>query len=394
MRIGITCYPSQCGSGAIATELGRHLAAKGHEVAFISYTAPLRLNEIPPRVSFHEVGNIDCSLIKEFPYTLALASKMVEIARNKNLQILHVHYAIPFAPAAIIAKQIAPELDLKIITTLHGSDVTLIGNKPLFKAVTTWAIEQSDEVTVVSDYLNKKVQSEFQINKCLNIIKNFIDPQKYKNSIETDIPQAKKNTGQFTLMHISNFKPSKRITDVVKIFALVSEKLNARLLMAGDGPDVGVAMRMARNFGIDKKITFFGVVGDLTPLLQVADLLLLPSENESFGLAALEAMACAVPVIASDAGGLPEVIKHGETGYLAPVGDVEAMADYAIKLLSKTSTYKKISVAAKKRATELFPHSDIIRKYEELYKSTLIDGDKSSTEQTFREDKNIAFSLK
>jgi N-acetyl-alpha-D-glucosaminyl L-malate synthase BshA len=370
MRIGITCYPTHGGSGVVATELGKHLAQDGHEVAFISYSTPLRLTDLPPRVSFHEVDIVEYPLLKNFPYTLALASKMAEVARMKQLQILHVHYAIPFAAAALLARQIVPELDLKVVTTLHGTDVTLVGNNPSFKPVTTMTIESSDAVTAVSHWLRDESYRQFGVNKEIQVIHNFIDPARHERPIPPCIP-PRNCPDQFTLMHISNFRPVKRVADVIKVFARVVEKLNTRLIMIGDGPDAGLARQLAQDLGVVDKVSFTGVLDGVADLLRAANLLLLPSQTESFGLVALEAMASGVPVIASDVGGLPEVVEHGVTGFLAPVGDVVKMAEYAVQILADCSTCRTFSRAARKHAVERFDYRDIIPKYEAVYEQVL-----------------------
>ena len=370
MRIGITCYATHGGSGVVATELGKHLAERGHEVAFVSYSTPLRLTDLPPRVSFHEVDIIEYPLLKNFPYTLALASKMAGVAQIRQLQILHVHYAIPFAAAALLAKLIVPELDLKIVTTLHGTDVTLVGSNPSFKPVTTMVIEQSDAVTAVSNFLKEQTYQQFGVKKDIDVIYNFIDPVRHGRQIPPCIP-PRDCPDEFTLMHISNFRPVKRVADVVRIFALVTKSLSARLVMIGDGPDASLAMQVARELGVADRVTFTGVLDGVADLLQAANLLLLPSETESFGLVALEAMASGVPVVASDVGGLPEVVEHGVTGFLAPVGDVDQMAEYAVRILSDCATCQKFSRAARKRATELFDYHNIVPQYEAVYERVL-----------------------
>jgi N-acetyl-alpha-D-glucosaminyl L-malate synthase BshA len=370
MRIGITCYPTHGGSGVVATELGKHLAGRGHEVAFISYSTPLRLTDLPPHVSFHEVDIVEYPLLKNFPYTLALASKMAEVARIRDLQILHVHYAIPFAAAALLAKQAAPEMNLKVVTTLHGTDVTLVGNNPSFRPITAMAIEQSDAVTAVSHFLRDETYRQFTLKQEIEVIYNFIDPVRHERPIPPCVP-PRTCPDQFNLMHISNFRPVKRVADVVRIFARVSEKLDARLILVGDGPDAGLARQMGVELGVADKITFTGVVDAVAPLLQVANLLLLPSETESFGLVALEAMASGVPVVASDVGGLPEVVENGVTGFLAPVGDVEQMAQYAVRILSDCSVCRSFSRAARTRATELFDYHKIVPQYEAVYERIL-----------------------
>ena len=370
MRIGISCYPTHGGSGVVASELGRHLAERGHEVAFISYATPLRLGELPPRVSFHEVEIERYPLLKNFPYTLALASKMAEVVRMKDLQILHVHYAIPFGAAALLAKQITSERDLKVVTTLHGTDITLVGNNASFKPVTTLTIEKADAVTAVSRFLKSETQRQFGITRQIDVVYNFTDPRRYENEKPPCMPR-KWRTGPATLIHISNFRPVKRIGDVIRIFARVCAELDARLILVGDGPEAPVAEMLATELGVRNKVSFLGVVDRVAPILKDADLLLLPSATESFGLVALEAMTSGVPVIASDIGGIPEVVEHGVSGYLAPVGDVELMATEAIRLLSDCDLWEAFSAAARKRAVGMFNYRLIVPQYEAIYERVL-----------------------
>jgi len=370
VRIGITCYPTHGGSGVVATELGKHLAERGHEVAFVSYATPLRLTDLPPRVSFHEVDIVEYPLLKNFPYTLALASKMADVARMKQLQILHVHYAIPFAPAAMLARQIVPELDLKIVTTLHGTDVTLVGNNPSFKPVTRLAIAHSDAVTAVSQFLKDETYQQFGVDKEIQVVPNFVDTERHDRRVPPCIPPLD-CPDQHTLMHISNFRPVKRVGDVVRIFARVAAQIEARLILVGDGPEAGLAMQLAHDLGVSDRVRFTGVVDRVAPLLLAANLLLLPSETESFGLVALEAMASGVPVIASDVGGLPEVVEHGVTGFLAPVGDVDKMAEYAVRILSDCEMCQAFTLAARKRAVEKFDYRDIVPQYEAVYERVI-----------------------
>jgi N-acetyl-alpha-D-glucosaminyl L-malate synthase BshA len=371
MRIGISCYPTHGGSGVVATELGKQLAERGHEVAFISYTTPLRLTtELPPRVSFHEVEIEEYPLLRNFPYTLALASKMAEVTRLKELQILHVHYAIPFGAAALLAKQIATEHDLKVITTLHGTDITLVGNNASFKPVTTLTIQRSDAVTAVSNFLAEETRRQFDVTREIDVIHNFIDPDRHSRGIPPCIPARSCRT-QVTLMHISNFRPVKRVQDVVAIFAKVAAAMEARLILIGDGPDAALAEQRAAELGVRDRVTFLGVIDQVACVLQAADLFLLPSETESFGLAALEALASGVPVIASDVGGLPEVVEHGVSGYLAPVGDVDQMASYAIELLSDSDRHAAFRKAAARYARAHFAQQCIVPQYEAIYERVL-----------------------
>ncbi len=370
MRIGICCYPSHGGSGVVATELGKHLANRGHEVAFISYSAPLRLTELPPRVSFHEVEIEQYPLLKHFPYTLALASKLAEVAEIKELDVLHAHYAIPFGAAALLAKQIVRGRDLKVVLTLHGTDITLVGNNASFKPVTKMTIENADAVTGVSRFLKEETIRQFDIQRELAIIYNFIDPERHELEPCPCIPQCSANS-QKTVMHISNFRPVKRIRDVIAIFAKITEVLDSRLILVGDGPDALVAREMGQELGILDRIKFVGIVDRVAPLLARADLFLLPSSTESFGLVALEAMASGVPVIASDVGGIPEVVEHRRTGFLSPVGDVDSMAAHAIELLQNDKLHCQFSAEAKEQAGQKFDYRLIVPQYEHLYESTL-----------------------
>ncbi len=370
MRIGICCYPTHGGSGVVATELGKHLAERNHEVAFISYATPLRLGELPPRVSFHEVEIEQYPLLKHFPYTLALASKMAEIACVKKLDVLHAHYAIPFGAAALLAKQIVTDRDLKVVLTLHGTDITLVGNNASFKPVTTLTIQRADAVTAVSNWLRDETLRQFPVKREISVVHNFVDTERHRTEICHCIP-SRSCRSQKTLMHISNFRPVKRIRDVVEIFAKVSSTVDCRLILVGDGPDAPVARELADKLGVLDRLTFVGVVDRVAPLLSAADILLLPSSTESFGLVALEAMASGVPVIASDVGGIPEVIKHGVCGYLAPVGDVTQMANYAISLLEDDGRHRAFSAAARARAEAQFDHRTLVPAYESAYQSVL-----------------------
>ena len=370
MRIGICCYPTHGGSGVVATELGKHLAERGHEVAFISCAAPLRLAELPPRVSFHEVEIEQYPLLKHFPYTLALASKMAEVAKLKELDILHAHYAIPFGAAALLARQIVADRDLKVVLTLHGTDITLVGNNASFKPVTRMTIQQADRVTVVSNWLRDETARQFGIERDLAVVYNFIDPERHDGGTCPCIPDRSRRTER-TLMHISNFRPVKRVRDVIAIFAEVSKAIDCRLVLVGDGPELPLARELADELGVLSRVIFVGVVDRVAPLLAAADLLFLPSSTESFGLVALEAMASGVPVIASDVGGLPEVVRHGETGYLAPVGDVDSMAGYALDLLQDAERCSRFCAAARKRAVELFPYTAHVPEYESIYRDAL-----------------------
>jgi L-malate glycosyltransferase len=369
MRIGICCYPTAGGSGVVATELGKHLAERGHSVAFISYANPLRLGELPPRVCYHEVDQDSHVLLKQFPHSLTLTAKMVEVARTHRLQVMHVHYAIPFAAAAIMARQIAPELGLKVVTTLHGTDITLVGSSPSFMPVTQWSIEQSDAVTAVSGFLRDESYRQIPVKKEIEVVYNFIDPDRHDIGQQRCVPRAQ-SARQHTLMHISNFRPLKRVDDVIRIFARVRQGVDARLVLVGDGPEYGRARDLVEKLGVANAVRWVGVVEDVAPVLTAADVLLLPSETESFGLVALEAMASGVPVVASDVGGLPEVVEHGVSGFLRPVGDVEAMAADCLTLLADRDGQKKFVKAARARAHQ-FDYRAIVPRYEKIYERLL-----------------------
>ncbi|MGB2983052.1 MAG: N-acetyl-alpha-D-glucosaminyl L-malate synthase BshA [Candidatus Bipolaricaulia bacterium] len=368
MRIGICCYPTHGGSGVVATELGKHLAARGHDISFISYETPLRLDPLPEGVSYHEVEIEQYPLLKHFPYTLALASKIAEVARQKELDVIHAHYAVPFGTAALLAKQIVSERPLKIVMTLHGTDITLVGNNASFKPVTRMTIEQADAVTVVSNFLREETYRQFDVKRDLRVIYNFIDPERHESEPCPCIPGCSRRTEK-TLMHISNFRPVKRIRDVVTIFAKVNAAIDSRLILIGDGPDTPVAREIGEELGVLDRMKFVGVVDRVAPLLNAADLFLLPSSTESFGLVALEAMASGVPVIASDVGGIPEVVRHGETGYLAEVGDVDKMAAYAVELLRDDAARCRFGQAARDRAREMFNYQSIVPQYEAVYEA-------------------------
>ncbi len=389
IRIGIACYPTAGGSGVVATELGKHLAERGHSVAFISYANPLRLGELPPRVCYHEVDQDSHPLMQQFPHSLTLTAKMVEVARTHRLQVLHVHYAIPFAAAAILATQVAPELGLKVITTLHGTDITLVGTSPSLKPVTQWCLEKSDAVTAVSRYLREETYRKLPVRQEIEVVYNFIDPDRHGAGAPKCLPR-KASDRQVTLMHISNFRSVKRVDDVVRIFALVHQRMDSRLVLVGDGPEYGRVRELVEKLGLSEVVRYVGVVDEVASLLSAADVLLLPSETESFGLVALEAMASGVPVVASDVGGLPEVVEHGVTGFLAPVGDVETMASYCLQLLDDCSKARQYARAARERAVRLFDYRAVVPRYEAIYRRVLglppLERDPSLVESSPRAD--------
>jgi len=370
MKIGITCYPTYGGSGVVATELGKALAKRGHSVHFISYSLPMRLSGFQENIVYHEVEMANYPLF-DFPlYTLALASKMVEVARYEKLDLFHCHYALPHATSAYLARQILKDTDIKIITTLHGTDITLVGLEPSFLAIMKFSIEQSDGVTAVSRFLKEKTLTNYNINKEIEVIPNFIDIEKYKRNPATKFCTSCAPQGEKVLMHTSNFRPVKRVADVIRIFNEVQKKVPSVLVLIGDGPDRSQCEILCRELGIQKKVRFLGKQMELVPILSTADIFLMPSQSESFGLSALEAMACEVPVISSSVGGLPELQIHGETGFIAEIGDIDRMARYAIDLLKNSSRHALFAEAARKRAIE-FESSKIIAQYEQHYERIL-----------------------
>ena len=355
----MVCYPTFGGSGVVATELGKALAAKGHEVHFITYDQPVRLGSFRPNVYYHEVRISKYPLFDYPPYELVLASKMVEVARQQKLDLLHVHYAIPHASSAYTAKQILKHsgVHLPVITTLHGTDITLLGKDPSFEPVISFAINQSDAVTAVSSSLRSDTYKLFGINRDIEVIPNFICPQHFVNLGSAHNRSELAKEDEALVCHVSNFRPVKRVEDVIRTFALLAEMRPARLLMVGDGPDRPAAERLARDMDLADRVTFLGKLKNPLEALAISDLFLLPSESESFGLAALEALACGVPVVATEAGGLPEVIRHGVSGMMAPVGDVDRMADHADFLLSPEN-HARFRKQALERASAF--HIDVV----------------------------------
>ncbi len=372
MKIGITCYPTYGGSGVIATELGKELALRGHKVHFISYALPFRLTQFVENVVFHEVEMSSYPLF-EFPlYSLALASKMVEVAQYEQLDLLHVHYAIPHASSAYLAKQMLKDkLDLKVVTTLHGTDITLVGLEPSFLPLVKFSIEESDGVTAVSRFLKEKTITNYEIQKDIEVIPNFVDTEIFKPSECCGFRKHVAPHNEKVLVHTSNFRQVKRVPDTLKIFAKVLEELPAKLVLVGDGPDRSECERLCRQLGICDNVKFLGKQDGLVEILNAADIFLIPSQSESFGLAALEAMACGLPVISSSVGGLPELVRHNETGYIAEIGDIDRMAKYTIDLLTNERKYKLFSSNARERAVTMFDKSIVIPQYEEYYKKFL-----------------------
>ena len=371
MRIGITGYPTYGGSGVVATELGQELAARGHEVHFITYAPPIRMNPNDPRVHFHQAAVVQYPLFDQSPYTLSLAVKMLEVFEAESLDILHVHYAIPHSVSALLARQMAAPRRLPFITTLHGTDITLVGNNHNFLPITRYSIEQSDGVTSISDYLYRRTLEEFDIRRPIEVIPNFVNCDLYVRKPDPELRAEWAPNGEPILMHLSNFRPVKRILDVIEIFAVVRAKMAAKLVMIGDGPDREPAEQLARTRGVDQDVRFLGKQNGVREKLGQADLFLLPSQLESFGLAALEAMACEVPVIATNAGGLPEVIENGSDGYLVEPGDVRRAAAHAIDLLSRADRGREMGQLARRNARRKFCANDVIPMYERYYEQVL-----------------------
>ncbi len=374
MRIGITCYPTYGGSGAVATELGIALAERGHEIHFITYRQPFRLPAFLPRVYFHEVDVGRYPLFEFPPYDLALAVRMHEVVQSHKLDLLHVHYAIPHATSAWIAREMLRETghDIKVLTTLHGTDITIVGQDPSFHPITKFSIERSTGLSAVSRYLRDETFNAFGLTACrIEVIPNFVDPDVYDRSRYPTVIGGAIDGARRVLMHVSNFRSVKRVRDIVNIYARVAREIPSVLVMVGDGPDRVLAEEEARRLGVAQSVFFLGKLDAVAPLLAGADLFLLPSQSESFGLSALEALACGVPVVASDVGGLPEVVRDGETGALRAVGDVDAMSEAALGILRDRDRWRAMSDAAAADARARFSRDAIVSRYESFYQQSL-----------------------
>lgn len=372
MKIGIVCYPTFGGSGVLATELGKGLANKGHQVHFITYRQPVRLTSFHENIFYHEVGNIDYPLFEFAPYDTALASKLVDVISHEKIDLLHVHYAIPHAAVAYLAKKILLQQGryVPVVTTLHGTDITLVGTNKSFAPVVEFSINKSDGVTAVSDSLKKDTLSSFKIEKDIEVIHNFIDFDRFKKVNKDHFKKAIAPDGEKILTHTSNFRKVKRVGDVIQIFKRVYEKIPCKLLLIGDGPERDNLERLCREIGLCSEIRFLGKQDAVEELLAVSDLFIMPSSKESFGLAALEAMAVEVPVISSNIGGIPEVNIHGKTGFLSDVGNVDEMSEYAIQLLRDEEQLKEFKVNALAQAQN-FAIETILPKYEAYYEHIL-----------------------
>jgi len=372
MKIGIVCYPTFGGSGVVATELGLELSKRGHEIHFITYKQPVRLELLNEKVHFHEVNVPEYPLFHYQPYELALSSKLVDMVKLHGIQLLHVHYAIPHAYAAYMAKQMLKEegILVPIVTTLHGTDITLVGNHPFYKPAVTFSINQSDAVTSVSDSLKQDTQRLFSVKKDIHVIPNFIDLGKYDFNFTNCQRSLMAHDDERILTHISNFREVKRIPDVIKVFYEVQKQIPSKLMMVGEGPEKAFAEELAEKYDIAEKVKFLGNSHEIDRILCFSDLFLLPSLTESFGLAALEAMASGVPVVSSNSGGLPEVNKDGFSGYLSPVGDIEQMAVNAMTILKDEETLSKFKTQARQQS-EKFNIHEVVPQYESLYEETL-----------------------
>lgn len=370
LKIGITCYPSLGGSGVVATELGKLLADQGHEVHFISHSVPFRLGGYHKNIFYHEVEVSDYYVFRYPPYDLSLANKMAQVAKNEKLDILHVHYAVPHAVCAFLAKQMVGD-QLKVVTTLHGTDITVLAQDESLKDLIRLAINQSDAVTSVSRDLTRETREVLDITRPIDLTYNFVDKRVYYPREVSELRKEFAADHEKILMHISNFRPVKRVSDVVDIFKKVSGEVPSRLLFVGEGPDLPKIQHKIRELGLEDKVSFLGKQDEIAQVISMADVLLLPSEKESFGLVALEAMACGVPVVGSEAGGIPELVTHGSTGFLAPIGDSAAMADYTIRLLSDPQLAERLSSECISRAKEQFNSQRIMDQYLGIYQRVL-----------------------
>jgi N-acetyl-alpha-D-glucosaminyl L-malate synthase BshA len=367
LKIGITCYPTVGGSGVVATELGKMLAERGHEIHFISSSLPFRLNKMYHNIHYHQVEVNQYSVFQYPPYDIALASKMAEVVNREKLDILHVHYAIPHAVCAILAKQMS-DRDIKIVTTLHGTDITVLGYDPSLTDAIKFGIEKSDAVTAVSQALVNQTYELINPDKQIETVYNFIDERIYHKSDAAALKnQLQIREEEKVIIHVSNFRPVKRVTDVVKTFAKISESMPAKLLLVGDGPEMTIVCKLVKRLGLDDQVILLGKQENLEELYSISDLMLLLSEKESFGLVALEAMACGVPCIGTNVGGIPEVIQHGENGYICEVGDIEDISSQAITLLNNHNLHQKFSQQSLETVRIKFKADQIVEQYEQLY---------------------------
>ena len=375
LNIGIICYPTVGGSGVVATELGRLLADRGHSIHFISSSMPFRLKKMHPRIFFHAVEVNQYSVFQYPPYDLTLASKIAEVARREKLDILHAHYAIPHAICALLAKQML-DRDVKVVTTLHGTDISILGWEHSFQPLIKFGIEKSDYVTAVSNALAKQTNELIRADKEIHTVYNFIDENVYKTRKNESLKQELGLTNEKVLIHVSNFREVKRVQDVVHVFHLVKKEMPAKLLLVGDGPEMAIICELVDRLGLQDDVLFLGKQDNVEDLYAISDLMLLLSSKESFGLVLLEAMACGVPCIGTNIGGIPEVIEHGKTGYICELGDVVQMADYAVGLLGNPRLHASMSEACLASVHSRFNSETIIGQYEAIYRNLLGNGEK------------------
>ncbi|MCB0718658.1 MAG: N-acetyl-alpha-D-glucosaminyl L-malate synthase BshA [Bacteroidetes bacterium] len=374
MKIGITCYPVFGGSGVVATELGIALAERGHQIHFIAYSMPFRLGTLSENIYYHEV-DVNTYPLFEYPnYSLNLTSKMVDVAKYEHLDILHVHYAIPHATSAVLAREILAREGIKIpvVTTLHGTDITIVGKDPSFSPVVSYSINESNGVTAVSDYLRQETYDRFEIVRDIEVIPNFIDTRRFYRQNKQHFKRALCPNDEKVLVHVSNFRPVKRANDVIHVFErLRSRGVGVKMLLVGDGPDRANAEHLARELGVYDDIRFLGKQQPVEEILSIADVFLMPSETETFGLAALEAMACGVPVVASNVGGLPELIEEGQSGFLCTLGDLDAFTERTLQIISDEATLERMSASARSRAENDFDVNRVVPRYESYYETVL-----------------------
>ncbi len=371
MKIGITCYPTYGGSGTVATELGRYLAKRGHEVHFIATSLPYRLNAFVENIRFHEVQVFNYPLFDYVPYSLSLASKMSQVALREDLDVLHVHYAVPHATSAYLAKNIiAEKKTLPFITTLHGTDITLVGNDPSYYDITRFSIEQSDVVTAVSEYLKNQTLYRFAVTREIKVIPNFVDTERFHPRKIPHFDCLRKN-GEKIIMHISNFRPVKRIPDIISVFEQVLTKVKSRLILIGAGPEMEHVRSMVEEKGLKEHVSFLGRQDDVSELIPCADLYLQPSEHESFGLTPLEAMSCGVPIIGTSGHGMDSFLGDNTAGFLYPVGDIHGMADGCVTILTDEKLAEKMGIQGRKRAIKDYNVDSIVDEYEKLYRDVI-----------------------
>jgi N-acetyl-alpha-D-glucosaminyl L-malate synthase BshA len=374
VKVGIVCYPVKGGSGVVASELGLALLGMGVEVHFFSYALPFRLTGFESNFIFHQVEVSDYPLFRHSPYTLTLATRLAEESRRVGLDIIHAHYAIPHAISGYLAKQILGTKRPKLITTLHGTDITLVGADPSFFSVTKFSMEVSDALSTVSRYIVDKTSADFGISKPIRLIPNFVDNSRFRPDQGGCMRELFAGPDEKIIMHLSNYRPVKNAPDVVRIFKLVNDQMPSKLVLIGDGPDAPYVLRLAEELGLKDRVLFLGGQDSVETILCKGDLFLLPSASEAFGLAALEAMACGVPVVGSIVGGLPELVRDGEVGYLEPIGDVNAMAERSLEILSDINLHRRLSENARKLTVEKFDTADIVSQYYQFYQEVLSDG--------------------